>query len=788
MGFLDNYIVYWKKLGNRVQIIRKNLRFRAIHGSPSARAIRNSFSDSVIGSGNILSLPNPEGGGILVDLHEVFFANEFSEVTEKLKEAYETGYKFDKADSTIVLLKSFPKNSELGLLTQFRAQELEKPSITLPNPRSLNLQFRISLVSLPESHYMPRLGDDRVGHFYDMHMDFNSDHLETPYVRYVRRWKLEKERPEEAISEPKEPIVFWLENSIPDEYREWIRNGVLMWNPAFERIGFRNAIVVRQQPDDADWDPADIRFNTIRWFVSYDQMFAIGPSHSNPYTGQQISADISLAESLVRVGARREYERSVHPVQNLQQLKDSFGVVNAGIGGRPVNCGMGPTIVHAATLGLDVLVTRPDWDADEEMRFIRQFVQWVVAHEVGHTLALRHNFRGSAVTSLDTLTGGLQAESGMSASVMDYLPPVVALPGETQGDYYQEVIGKYDHWAVEYAYTSIPDAKTPHDELPELSKIASRVSEPSLAYATDEDSGFVARVLDPRNNPNDHSSQPLEWFERQFQLTNEILSNIESKLLREGDSFEILRRAVNKVWQPYFLASHIAMKYIGGVYHNRDHVGDSAGRVPYQPVPADEQRKALEFLRTKIWSATAFEISPDLLNKLQFGRFRDFENSQFKTTRLDYPFHDAVLGVQSEALNEFYNPTKLSRFQDMELLHTVPSNRFTMEEAFVGVRQAIWSELETRSNVNTFRRNLQGKHLEHLIKLVLTPPANSPRDATALARSDLVQLQSGIVQALRSRQLNYITRAYLEDARTRIQKVHDARVEQQLQAGASSGK
>lgn len=780
MGMLDNYIVYWKKLGNRVQLIRKNLRFRATNGSPSARAIRNSFSDSVIGSGKILSSPNPDGGGILVDLHEVLFAQDFSEITEQLKEAYETGYKFEKPESSIVLLKSFPGNSELGLLTQFRAQEMKKKSITLPNSRSLNLHLRVSLSSLPKGHYMPRLGDDRVGHFYDTHMDFSSDQTETPYVRYVRRWRLEKEHPEEGVSKPKEPIVFWLENSIPYEYREGIRNGVLMWNPAFERIGFKDAIVVRQQPEDADWDPADIRYNTIRWFVSYDSIFAIGPSHSNPHTGQQISADISLAESIMRLSARRKYETSVHPLRALQQLKDSVGVDNARSHEGPGNCGMGLAIVHAATLGLDVLATRPGWDADDEKQFTQQFLQWVVAHEVGHTLGLRHNFRASAVTPLDELAGGGQVESGMSASVMDYLPPLVALPGEDQGDYYQEVVGKYDYWAVEYAYKPIPDAETPQDELPELRKIASRVSEPSLTYATDEDSGFRARVLDPRNNPNDYSSQPLEWFERQFQLADEVLSKVESRLLREGDSFEILRRAVGNVWQPYFFASHIAMKYIGGIYHNRDHVGDSGGRVPYQPVPAEEQRKALEFLRTKIWSATAFDISPDLIKKLQFGRFRDFEDSQFKTKRLDYPFHDAVLRVQSEALNELYNPTKLSRFQDMELLQPDPSDRFTMEEAFVGVRQAIWSELETRSSVNTFRRNLQGKHLEHLIKLVLTPPADLPRDAVALARADLSRLESRLTQALRSRQLDYVTRAHLEDARTRIEQALDARLEQQL--------
>ena len=787
---LDYYIVRWRKLGSRVRLVRKNVRFRATEGSPSARALTNSFSDSVMGSGKILSLPNPEGGGVLVDLNEILFTQGFSEVTEQLKKSYETGYKFEKDDSKIVLLKSFPRNSELGLLTHFRAQELKIPSITLPNTRSLELYLRISLAALPENSYMPRLGDDRIGHFYDMHMDFSTDTHETPYVRYVRRWKLEKTDPDAALSEPKEPIVFWLENSIPHEYREWIRDGALMWNPAFERIGFKDAIVVKQQPDNADWDPADIRYNTIRWFVSYDATFAMGPSHSNPYTGQQLSADISLAESTVRLGARRRYETSIHPVRDLQELKETLTTSDATGHTRAGLCFTGPAMLHAANLGLDVLSVRPDWDPEDEKRFVKQMLQWLVAHEVGHTLALRHNFRASTINSLDSLDGSkvaTQGRSPISASVMDYLPPMVSLSGETQGDYYQEVIGEYDHWAIEYAYKPLPGAKTPEDELPQLRKIASRISDPTLTYATDEDSGLGARVLDPRNNLYDLSSEPLKWFDRQFQLSAELLSNVEAKLLREGDSYQILRRAVSSIWQPYFLAAHVAMKYIGGIYHNRDHVGNSTGRVPYQPVPAEQQRKALEFLRTKIWSPSAIQIDPDLLTKLQFGRFRDFEGSQFKTNRLDFPLHNAVLAVQSEALNEFYNPIKLARIQDLEMLQPDASKQFTMEEAFVGVRDAVWSELETRSNVTTFRRNLQDKHLTHLIQLVLTPPDNMPRDAVALARSDLVELRSGIVRALRSRELDRATRAFLEDTRTRIQQALDARVELQIVAGKSSG-
>ena len=782
---IDYYVVQWQRLGNRLQLLRRNLRFRAAENSPVVRAVRNSFSDSVIGSGELLGEPNPEGSGVLVDLQEVLFSQGFSEVSEQIKEAYGTSYQFEKSDSSIVLLKSFPKNSEIGILTQFRAAEQKNPSITLPTTKSLNLHLRVSIASLPDEPYMPRLGDDRIGHFYDTHMDFTDDRSETPYVRYVRRWKLEKRDPDAEVSEPKNPIVFWLENSIPHEYRDWIRNGVLMWNPAFERVGFKNAIVVQQQPDDADWDPADIRYNTIRWFISYDRSFAIGPSHSNPYTGQQIAADISLSESMARLGARRTYEQSVHPAQELEQLKAGLGTRTA-LGLQPEHCNIGLVVVDAARFGLDVLLTRPGWNAAEEERFVRQFIQWITAHEVGHTLALRHNFRGSTVKPLEQLTNGADPQSAMSASVMDYLPPSIALPGEHQGDFFQEVVGEYDHWAVEYAYRPIPNAKTPEDEIPELKRIASRISNPVLAYATDEDSGFGARVLDPRNNVNDLSSEPLAWFEKQFDLSREILSNMESRLLQQGDGYAILRRTVGHIWPLYFSASHVAMKYIGGIYHNRDHAGDSANRVPYQPVPAQEQRNALRFLRDRIWSSSAIEIAPDLLSKLQFERFPSFENQQSKANRLDYPFYSTVLSVQSAALDELYSPAKLSRLQDMELLQADPSSRFLMADAFIGVRQAIWSELETRSNIEISRRNLQVRHLEQLIKLMLKAPKNTPRDAIALARSDLIQLQAGIDRTLRSRQLNHSTRVYLEDAQARIHQVLEARLDQQFPIGESS--
>ena len=153
----------------------------------------------------------------------------------------------------------------------------------------------------PQTGYRPRLADDRVGHFVNSIEDYSEDARYTTTKRLINRWHLEKQDPSAALSPPKQPIVFWLENTIPLKYRDAIRDGILMWNKAFERIGFQNAVQVKQQPDDADWDPADVRYSTIRWFAGYpDPGFAQGPSRTDPETGEIYDADIRFSESMTR--------------------------------------------------------------------------------------------------------------------------------------------------------------------------------------------------------------------------------------------------------------------------------------------------------------------------------------------------------------------------------------------------------------------------------------------------------------------------------------------------------
>ena len=178
---------------------------------------------------------------------------------------------------------------------------------TLADSRSFRHIYHYSLSTIPETSFQPRVADDRVGHFMTMHQDFTSVLRDTPYVRYVNRWHLEKAEPKFEVSKPRQPIVFWLENTIPVEYRDAVRDGVLLWNDAFEKVGFKDAIEVRQMPDDADWDPSDVRYNVVRWIVQPGGGYAVGPSRTNPFTGQIYDADIRVSADMLRF-VFREFE------------------------------------------------------------------------------------------------------------------------------------------------------------------------------------------------------------------------------------------------------------------------------------------------------------------------------------------------------------------------------------------------------------------------------------------------------------------------------------------------
>jgi uncharacterized protein DUF4953/uncharacterized protein DUF5117/uncharacterized protein DUF5118 len=780
---LGEFAFSFHKLGKNVQFIQKNVNYRADNQTPIGRAISRSFADSIIGSATVVSLAHPERKSQLIELNGILLAD-IPLIGYALEATYRWPYRLDAKNSAFGNVKNFPKNVEIESLLNFAIDRPPVPPL-MPSPapvpmaptpvappdvRSLQFRLHYSISLLPETGYRPRLADDRVGHFMAMFQDFTSDDEYTPYVRYVTRWHLEKSDPNAQLSPPKQPIVFWLENTIPVKYRKAIADGVLMWNKAFERIGFKDAIVVKQQPDDADWDPADVRYNTIRWFVASDATFAIGPSRVNPYTGQIYDADIGFAESLTRF-SRQEYEEIVQPVAE-QQANGMAELFRWKPNLRQM-CDQAKGAVQQAAFGHSLLLARGLLaDGTDAEKYINDFLTSIAAHEVGHTLGLRHNFQASTLNQFDKLQDvALTSEKGLTGSVMDYVPVNLAPQGGKQGQYWQTTLGPYDYWAIEYAYKPIAGGK-PADELPELRQIAARVADPSLAYGTDEDAFGVSPVaLDPRTNQWDFGNDPLAFYTERIKLAHELIAGLETKAAKAGDGYQSLRRSFNHAFSELARSLLNANKYIGGVYHHRDHVGDPNGRLPYEPVPAAKQRQALELMKTSAFAPKSFDLPPSLLNKLAVDRFLDFQGNLFRAQRLDFPIHQQVLALQRALLDRMYNPIVLARLQDAEVKYADSRDAFTMADLFEGMQEAIWSDLKpgAAGQMNSFRRAVQREHLKRLTRLVLRVDNNTPEDASTLARYNLTQLRGRIQQALANgKTTNTTTRAHLLESVARI--------------------
>ncbi len=589
--------------------------------------------------------------------------------------------------------------------------------------------------------------------------------------------------------------MFWLENKIPVEYREWLKEGVLLWNKAFERVGIKDAMVVKQQPDDATWEAADSRYNTIRWFAGVDATFAIGPSRANPFTGQVYDADIGFAEGIIRF-TRRDAEEFVNPVGPTGLVE----TLPPMLWGRHAlqQCQYAEGLVQQAALQMSVLETRGELTPQVSDKVMHEFIVEVTAHEVGHTLGLRHNFRASTILPVGELNDLKKTEEiGQTSSVMDYNPLVIAPKGQKQGHFLTPTLGPYDYWAIEYAYKPIQG-----EEKAELAKIASRAADPMLPYATDEDARgtYSPLAIDPLVNQFDQSSDPLAYFKQDVGIIHELWDSMEKKLAKPGEGYQVLRRSMGRSIGEYNRALLTSSKYIGGIYHVRDHVGDPNGRPPYTVVPAAKQREALEFLRTYAFSEKVFELPAGLLNKLAIERQEGLDFiSYFVVQRTDSPWHDVVLGLQRNVLNRLYHPVLLDRVLDNQLRFAPNEKPFTMADLFSGLDSAIWSELDTnQTKISSLRRNLQREQLKQLIRLTLRPAPppggpppgpvgfvipipptpRPPEDATTLARASLRNVQAKIKQALTAGKVtDPTTKAHLEETQARISAALQAQME-----------
>ncbi len=773
--------VYFRKHGKTIQMYIKNYNYRANESTAISRAIPRGVSDALMSSAQIIAPPHPEKGSLLVDASELFVGDlaNSGRLFQMLQRMMGIGYRVDERNSFIHKVKSFEKNSEIQVRLNFVGDGTDFPTPTLADDRSFQHLMHYSLSKLPQSDYKPRLADDRVGHFTTMFWDYNSFNQNDPYVRYVNRWKLEKADPNLPLSPPREPIVYWLENTIPVEHRKAVKEGVLLWNQAFAKIGFKDAIVVKQMPDDADWDPADSRYNTIRWMVNPGAGYAVGPSRAHPLTGEIFDADVRISADFVRY-LFDEYESWAVPLAG-EKAKPNLQALNHSAKNSQNHsqlCEYNSGLAREAAFGHQLLATRGALPAGEAARFMRESIVALVAHEVGHTLGLRHNFKASTLHKASDLHLLNQTRSkGLTSSVMDYVPVNLAPQGVTQGEYFQTTLGLYDYWAIEYAYSQFP-ADSATSEKGHLDKIAARSTKAELAYGTDEDVYGGPISVDPNANIWDLSNDPLAFQRQRLNLAEELLSKIEAQFEKPGERYPRLREVFSMGLGEYFRSISGMVRYVGGIYTHRNHVGDPDSKRPLQVVPASKQREALKTIGNQLFVNEAFQFSPELLSKLGPERQWNFDGDTFGM-RLDVPVHQIVQGLHTNVLSYLMSPTLLMRLQNNEMLFKKGEERFTLEEHFSYLSDTVWSELKAGKNVPSFRRNLQRVHLEQLKALYLGRSRSIPSDARTLARHDLVSLRNQIDSTLKASggKLDRITRAHLDESRA----IMDATVKAMLE-------
>jgi hypothetical protein len=761
MGF--GHVARFRKVGTNVQLIAGNTQFTARQGSPIAQAVKEGFSDSLLGNTTVVSQPHPERKSILVELNPLLLAD-LPAGSRFAQGVHQRGYTFDARNSSIervyasddsvsVLVQAHYANPKASLPPAHTSgpppPNPYPPFENLPDRRSLFLGLQYSFTRLP-AMMQPRAADPRIGHFVDEVWDFTTDRAYTARTHLVQRWRLEKKDAAAALSEPVKPIVYWIDRNVPEQYRGAVRDGILEWNKAFERLGFKDAIKVEIQPADADWSTSDARHATVRWFAGTDPGFAIGPSRTDPRTGEILDADVAIPENWARI--QRRFVREDLGTASVWPALDAY---KTAPGFDPRACTFASDALAEMQFGLDLLLERGDIapDSPEAEAFVLASLKDVTMHEVGHTLGLRHNFRSSTVYPLDKLSDPeFTAANGLAGSVMDYSPVNLALSGERQGQFFQSTLGPYDFWAIEYAYRPLDAAV----ETAELARIAARgASDPLLAFSSDEES---AAGLDPAASQFDASADPLAWLARRLKVSRELWGRLESKQLDTGQPYDVLRRSFDAGLRQTARAAQLVTKYVSGVNYVRDFAG--TGRYPLTPVAPDKQRSALKLLADAVFSIDSFRFSPEFMQRMGI----DYLMFDGPNTDPNFSLSARVLSLQAGALGQLMSDPVASRLLDSESKVAARDEAFRLSELYATLHATIWSELKSGQDIPLIRRNLQREHINRIAAALLRPSATVPADARALLRAEAAALRIEIAAAQNRAAISKEARAHLAQA------------------------
>ncbi len=823
----DETVLIFRRVGDRVQLVRRNIHFTAPGGSPLDKSVKQNYTDSILMALPIISM-NPMRGSVLIDFSDIFMTD-FAQLNLGM---------LDRSRSNWHKVKGFPNNLELEVEATFAGGGRRYgfgASDGVADHRGITMVIHYSLMKTPDFGYHSRHADDRVGHFLSATKDFGSSDADSNFVRMINRWRLEKANPRAKLSPPRKQIVWYVEDTVPIEYRPYVEEGIREWNKAFEKIGYKDAIAVRwEEAGRDDFDPEDTNYCTFRW-ITTDGGFAMSCLRANPITGEMIDGDVIFDAGFIRYW-KQQYAlligHTASPAGQSQTTPLAIGEVISPILASKMGYGMpqsrallgigsldkpaGQMVAEVVPANQSTLarelarnlamgsrnfcqfqtgfqhdfglaaiafaeIRLPGKPGDKTAKkkgerkdelpeeFLGQAIKHIVMHEVGHSLGLRHNFKASTMLTEEQLNDtAITRVKGLVGSVMDYSPINIAPKGKKQGDYYSTTLGPYDYWAIEYAYKTVDG-----DEASELKKVAARAPEHDLVYATDEDS-FLND--DPYVNRWDLGSDPCQFGKDRIALASELLKDLDARVVNDGDSWARTRRAFSILLNQWGNGASLASQYIGGQSVSRDHKADKDARDPIIPVSGAKQRECLKFLTDAILSDTAFTFSPVLLRRLGTERWMHWGTEGDFGTGVDISVLERILGIQEIVLGHCLSASTLARLENQQLQTDKGANPLRMEEVFRSLTDGIWSDLDrlpktggdkTGSALSTIRRNLQREYVRRLGTMVL---GNSTSSAGDLYSYIVFQRGAGSSVPADARAL---ARLHLKEISGRIAKVLD---------------
>ena len=633
-------------------------------------------------------------------------------------------------------IRSFPKNTDVVVDLAFdNPVPFNQGGKDITDARYNRIRFQHSFLEVPVNDFKPRRDDPRVGYFTEEIDDLTT--ISVPNFKdVIHRWNLKKKDPGAALSEPVEPIVWWVENTTPLEYRETIIEAGLKWNEAFEKAGFKNAVVMKIMPDDATWDPADISYNVIRWVSSPIPTYgAIGPSFVNPKTGQILGADITV----------EWFSGSATPI-----FEELYGANGAGAAPDPsslylspqrqnhwMNCTLAKELKAQYMTGLTVM--EATGAAPKEIKEMhKQFLYFLVLHEMGHTMGLNHNMKASQMLSPAEINNTqITHAEGLQGSVMDYPAINVSLDRSKQGDYYTTKTGPYDWWAIEYGYTEC----SPADEENVLSKILSRSADPKLAFGNDADDMRTAGGggVDPRVMVNDMTNDMVTYAEDRFKLVNSLMGKLKDKYSKPGKSYAELRARYGTLNGQRISMAAAVSRYIGGVYVDRSFVGQGSPNKPFTPVPSAYQKKAVELLSKYVFAPNAYESDAPLFAYLQLQRrgFNFFGAPEDPKPQL------TVLAIQKSVLAHVLSSNTMTRINTT----TLYGNTYSVADVLNDFTKAIF-DADNGGAVNLYRQDIQTEYVKELAAITNSPMSNYDDPSKAAALNSLKKIKSLLARSV----------------------------------------